>query len=67
MTMTTEEEQKFILKELEWAKKLLDEKTGELAAAQRRYNEMKFRADITQKALDDFYVAHPDMHPVAEA
>lgn len=53
----TIDEEAFIKKELEWTKKLADEKLGEMKSAERRWREAQFRADITQKALDDFYEA----------
>ncbi len=63
MEMTTEEEHKFILKELEWAKKIAHEKRGELEIATRQWHQAQFRVDITQKALDDFYEGNPEMNP----
>ena len=61
MTMTIEEELSFIKKELAWTQKIADEKRGELEIATKRYREAAFRSAITQKALEDFYAAHPDM------
>lgn len=59
MTITPEDEESFIKKELEWQKKQADEKLGEFKSAERRWREAQFRADITQKALDDFYINNP--------
>lgn len=59
--MTIEEEHAFIKKELDWCRKREDEKYGELKIATRQWRESKFRADITQKALEDFYAANPSM------
>lgn len=59
--MTNEEEHDFIKKEVEWTQKVVDAKYGEVEIATKRWHEAKFRADITQKALDDFYKANPDM------
>jgi hypothetical protein len=55
MTMTRDEEETFIKKELAWVQRIAQEKYAELEIATRRWREAKFRADITQKALDDFY------------
>ncbi len=52
--MTNDQELEFIQKEVEWTKKIADEKFGEMILAERRYKEAKFRADITEKALQDF-------------
>lgn len=61
MTMTSEEEHSFIRKEVEWTRRLAEEKFGELEIASRRYREAGFRYAITQKALEDFYEANPEM------
>ncbi len=61
MTMTIEEEHAFIKKETDWTRKLAEEKYGELEIATRRWREATFRADITAKALEDFYAANPTM------
>ncbi len=61
MTMTIEEEHAFIKKELQWCEKRCEEKLGEFKIHERQLREAQFRMDITQKALDDFYEAHPEM------